>query len=153
MFLSLSGLVSYVRHLDRMALLMVYFGFSVVAPIMVVVPVSIIGRNMSLTVLVSLLISSMNRIVGLVWSVVFISLVLVSVALRVISWMFMSLAIACAIVVLPVPGGPHSMMLGMCCLLTIFWSVVSMWFCPMISFKVFGRNVVASGVIGCFLVG
>ena len=95
-------------------------GFSVVAPIKVMLPFSTKGRNASCCALLNLWISSINTIVfspNLVYLsacciTVRISLMPLVTAEKVMKFAFVLLAIICASVVFPTPGGPQKIIDG-----------------------------------------
>ena len=96
-------------------------GFSVVAPMSTTVPFSTWGRTTSCCALLKRCISSTNRIVrwpciprrSLASAAIFLrSATPDATALIALKWLFVTLATSVASVVLPVPGGPHSMMDG-----------------------------------------
>ena len=131
-------------------------GFSVVAPIRVIRPVSTCGKKASCWALLKRCISSTNKIVGPPsrrFSSARLIIVLTSAspadtALISIKSALVALAIILAKVVLPLPGGPHSSKLTsrFCFIIwRITWPLPSKCCCPTISSIEDGRSLSARG--------
>ena len=133
-------------------------GFSVVAPINVINPLSTCGKNASCWALLNRWISSTNRIVlsprfqfwracSITCSTSFFPLVTADNSMN---SAFTSRAIIRANVVFPVPGGPHNIKLTGSPFLTIRLNnspSPSKWLCPITSSSVCGLICSASGCL------
>src|SRR5581483_4339652 len=104
------------RERDNSALLTSKYGFSVVAPIKIIVPFSTCGKSASCCALLKRWISSTSKIVRCPYklnrscassTIRRISATPASTALKVSKWEDVLFAIMLASDVLPVPGGPH----------------------------------------------
>ena len=143
-------------HRDKSAELISNEGFSVVAPMRMMLPFSTKGRNASCCALLKRWISSTNRMVcspkrrfaSAVCITSLISLIPLVTALKSMKFAFVLLAMMRASVVLPTPGGPQNTMEGtrspsMSCRSTLPSPRRCLW--PANSSRVRGRILLASG--------
>ena len=153
-----SGSRTSTRERDRSGLITSKLGFSVVAPIKIIVPSSTWGKNASCWALLKRWISSTKRMVCIpsrrFWAALSITLTTSAfpevTALSSTNSAPVPLAIILARVVLPLPGGPQSIRLVGCLLVMISWiilPVATKWAWPTTSSSFSGLRLSASGLL------